>query len=154
MKLFSFANLRNKRWFLHNSEPELYIIGVVLGILALGLFIGIHSGILSSVIDAYAPFCPLRKTAGLYCPGCGGTRATFALFRGKLLLSLYYYPAVAYAFFVYVWFMVSQTLEWATKGKIRGMQYRNIYLFILLFLILGNWLVKNLILLFLHVALV
>ena len=30
----------------------------------------------------------------LYCVGCGGTRAIFAMLQGKLIASLYYNPAV------------------------------------------------------------
>ena len=31
--------------------------------------------------------CPIRALTGLYCPGCGSTRAVFALFHGNLPLA-------------------------------------------------------------------
>ena len=36
--------------------------------------------------------CPLHEFAGLYCPGCGGTRAFRALLRGHILDSLWCNP--------------------------------------------------------------
>lgn len=40
--------------------------------------------------------CLFQLITGLYCPGCGGTRASVYLMRGKLLESLHYHPLVAY----------------------------------------------------------
>jgi len=34
------------------------------------------------------PPCPLHSTTGLYCPGCGVTRATRALMHGDLVTAL------------------------------------------------------------------
>ncbi|MCI9535933.1 MAG: DUF2752 domain-containing protein [Lachnospiraceae bacterium] len=41
--------------------------------------------------------CLFRAMTGLYCPGCGGTRAVQYLLQGRLLLSLRYHPLVLYA---------------------------------------------------------
>lgn len=38
--------------------------------------------------------CVLHDVMHIYCPGCGGTRAVFALLKGHFLDSLYYNPAV------------------------------------------------------------
>lgn len=38
--------------------------------------------------------CLMHDVLHLYCPGCGGTRATFALLKGHLLESLCCNPAV------------------------------------------------------------
>ena len=55
------------------------------------------------------PPCPLHATTGLWCPGCGATRASYLLFRGDVASALHYnalwvvlapfalYQAVAYA---------------------------------------------------------
>jgi len=44
------------------------------------------------LVRGYAPHCLLHETTGLYCPGCGGTRAFFALIHGDLVQSLRYNP--------------------------------------------------------------
>ncbi len=38
--------------------------------------------------------CVLKERLGIYCPGCGGSRALLALLRFDLLSSLRYYPAM------------------------------------------------------------
>ncbi len=38
--------------------------------------------------------CIIHDVMHIYCPGCGGTRAMFALLQGHVLESLYYNPAV------------------------------------------------------------
>ncbi|MGN0372670.1 MAG: DUF2752 domain-containing protein [Enterocloster sp.] len=40
--------------------------------------------------------CLFQLFTGLYCPGCGGTRALRALLHGKLILSFQYHPLVLY----------------------------------------------------------
>ena len=40
--------------------------------------------------------CLFRIFTGLYCPGCGGTRAVKALLSGQILKSLYFHPFVLY----------------------------------------------------------
>ena len=40
--------------------------------------------------------CLFRVFTGLYCPGCGGTRAVRALLSGQIIKSLYFHPFVLY----------------------------------------------------------
>jgi hypothetical protein len=39
--------------------------------------------------QAYYPPCPLHALTGLYCPGCGATRALHALVDGHLVTALH-----------------------------------------------------------------
>lgn len=43
-------------------------------------------------VFSFGPACAFRQLTGLNCPGCGGTRAFFALVHGDLLRSLHYNP--------------------------------------------------------------
>ena len=56
------------------------------------------------------PDCVFESLTGLYCPGCGATRAAIALFQGHILRSFRYHPAVPYFFVVYTVFMVKMFL--------------------------------------------
>lgn len=38
-------------------------------------------------LQALSPGCYFRRMSGCYCPGCGGTRAFFALLKGQVCLS-------------------------------------------------------------------
>ena len=90
------------------------------------------------------PQCTFNKVTGLYCPGCGGTRATIALFRGQIIRSFRFHPFVLYGSVVGGWFMISQTIQRISKDRIKiGMHFRPVYLWIALAIVLINWLVKN-----------
>ena len=90
------------------------------------------------------PVCTFYATTGFYCPGCGGTRAVLALFRGEILNSLLYHPVVPYAALVSGYFMVTQTIERLSRGKWKvAMHFRMIYVYILLVLLILQFLWKN-----------
>ena len=40
-------------------------------------------------VDAFPLKCIFHEATGLYCAGCGGTRAVYALFRGDILTALH-----------------------------------------------------------------
>ena len=91
------------------------------------------------------PPCTLHSITGYYCPGCGGTRAVYALFQGKFLTSLFYQPFILYTAVIGGWFMVSQTIERCSRGKIHiGMHFRPIWAYIGIGIIFLNCIVKNL----------
>lgn len=121
-----------------------YIIGwicIAIGAIVFGLY---RAGVLPTI--HMAP-CMIHAMTGYYCPGCGGTRATYALLHGKIITSLYYHPIVVYGVVVGGWFMISQTIERISRGKIHiGMHYRDLYLWLALVIAIVNCLVKNLIL--------
>lgn len=97
---------------------------------------------------SYYPPCAFRLITGFYCPGCGGTRAVKALLAGDFLSSLRLHPFVPYTALLGTWFMVSQTIERISRGRIKiGMHFRMVYLWIALAVILINWIVQNLLLL-------
>ncbi len=52
-----------------------WILVIPLGVLLL---------ISSWLIFQAAGACPVRKTTGFFCPGCGGTRAALAISRGDV----------------------------------------------------------------------
>ena len=53
-------------------------------------------GVCGTQILTKVPPCPLHAYTGYYCPGCGGTRATFALLHGHLIRSFVLHPFVPY----------------------------------------------------------
>jgi len=64
------------------------------------------------------PPCLLHEFTGLYCPGCGGTRAFVALIHGQFLKSVYYHPLVLYAAVCFVWALAKQAFRAISKGKV------------------------------------
>lgn len=126
------------------DENVLYIIGWIL-IAALLTVAAAYA--LRPELFAHLPPCPLHKLTGFYCPGCGGTRAVAALLRGKFVTSLIYHPFVLYAVLIGGWFMITQTVERLSRGRIAiAMKYRDWYLWVALVLVVINCLVKNILL--------
>ena len=99
--------------------------------------------------------CLFLRITGLYCPGCGGTRAIRALFTGHILKSFIYHPLVLYTAVFGGWYLISHTIEIISKEKCAiGMRYRDIYLYIALAIVALNFIVKNLFVLIGHIYLI
>lgn len=129
-----------------SQDIYFYVIGwCLIGALALFLII---LKVLDREMVGFFPACTFHVLTGLYCPGCGGTRAVSELLQGHLIRSFLYHPFVPYIAILGSWFMISQTIERISHHRIAiGMHYRNIYLWITLILIFGNWIIKNAIIL-------
>lgn len=90
------------------------------------------------------PVCRIYEQLHLYCPGCGCTRAFAALLRGELWRSLRYNPGVAYFAVGAAVYLVSQTVQRLSRGRLRcAIRYRNVYLYIGFALLVGNAVVWN-----------
>lgn len=86
--------------------------------------------------------CRLKAMTGISCPGCGGTRALKSLIKGDILSSLYYNAFATYGAVVYGVFFVTQTLQRITKGKIKGIKFRMIYLWIAIAILIIQYILK------------
>lgn len=118
-------------------EDQFYTIGLIAAAAAVFLY--------PMLQRVRLPPCWFHLISGYYCPGCGGTRAVRALLHGRLLQSAWYHPFVPYAAFLYLYFMITQSVQRLSQGKLRvGMRYRNRLVWIAVALIIGNFIVKNL----------
>lgn len=91
--------------------------------------------------------CLVNSTFGIYCPGCGGTRALSALLHGKLTTSFICHPLVPYTAVVGGWFLISQTVERLSKHRVEiAMKYQDGYIWAALVIVTVNFLLKNLLL--------
>ena len=72
-------------------KRDYIIINVATGVavLAMGIFV-----LLQQLDIIYSAPCMMHDLLHVYCPGCGGTRAVFALIHGRIWESLCYNPAV------------------------------------------------------------
>lgn len=87
--------------------------------------------------------CMFQMLTGLYCPGCGGTRAVKHLFRGNLLMSIQYHPFVLYTVMVVLLEVITWLLSRLLKkpeiylGRIDKLAYLGVAV------VLVNWGIKN-----------
>lgn len=137
-------------------DKTLYILGLILALLLFPFLFLIHSGRLHFDLTEMIPPCLFHQISGLYCPGCGGTRAIHALIEGDLIASFLYHPFVLYVAVLYALFMISHTVEWIAARKkssrktrfTKGLSLNSRYLYAGIILILFQWMAKNLLAMF------
>lgn len=87
--------------------------------------------------------CVYRERLGIYCPGCGGSRALLSLLRLDVLSSLRYYPAMLPTSLLLLDLYVRIVLA-ACTGKeayVKKFRFRSFYL--MLGIVLLTFLVRN-----------
>lgn len=94
--------------------------------------------------------CAFKSATGLYCPGCGGTRAMDALFSGHFIKALIYHPFVPYCLVMWILYEGSHLLEILHVPHIKGMKFRTVYVWVGLAILFLNWIVKNILLIVLN----
>ena len=82
------------------------------------------------------PECAVYKTFGIYCPGCGATRAVYSLYHGKILKSIYYNPIILY---LVITEGIAKILKKENKFFIKNIK---IYLYLALIILAINWEIK------------
>ncbi len=92
--------------------------------------------------------CAFRALTGMFCPGCGGTRAMIAFLTGHFLQSIWYHPLVPYSGVLYFGFMLTHTLvkiPFVRKAfpRLRGMRFRDWYMYVAIGLVILNCILKN-----------
>lgn len=91
--------------------------------------------------------CLFRVLTGLYCPGCGGTRAVRELLTGHPVRSFLYYPLVPYSAVVALWLLISHLLYRYTGNERYHRELELGYVYVGIAVIILNFVIKNVILL-------
>lgn len=121
-------------------ETQLYHLGLIFS--AVGIAIGAIYYFFFRGRLPQVP-CIMSEVFGLYCPGCGGTRALVALMHGRFLLSVWYHPLIPYSAVIMGGFMLTQGLHRLGLKGIKGWKFHNWYLYGAIALLIVNFLIKN-----------
>lgn len=97
--------------------------------------------------------CLFHLFTGLYCPGCGGTRAVGALLKGKFGLSLRCHPLVLYTAAVAAAELASLTLSRIFKKPRWYLGHERLFANIGAGIVAVNWIYKNVMLVFFDIDL-
>ena len=91
--------------------------------------------------------CFIRTQFHIYCPGCGGTRATESLFRLKITESLHYNPLIILLLLDFMIIFVLKIIE-NKNGTTKNYQIRIVLHSLLLIAIGAVFLCRNYMLLY------
>lgn len=123
-------------------EDELYPVGLILLPFA-AIAIPLARFILAGM-DLTRSGCLFQLLFGMYCPGCGGTRALNALLHGEVFRSIWYHPLVPYGAGLYLAFMITWTVAKLHLFGIRkGLKFREEYMYAMLVIVAVNFIIKN-----------
>lgn len=91
---------------------DFFIANIAGGVGVLIMFVGI---ILQKmrILPNYP--CTFLHVTHMYCPGCGGTRALFAMLKGDIIHSLGYNPAVVLGAIVLLYYEVTVIMTIVSK---------------------------------------
>lgn len=133
-------------------EDELYSAGLVLLpfiVVAVPLIYFFLAG-----RDLNRSGCAFQMMFGMYCPGCGGTRALNELLHGHLIRSIWYHPLVPYGAGLYLVFMVTWTAaRLRLFGITKGLKFHDKYMYGMLVIVAVNFIIKNVLKLCFSIAL-
>lgn len=87
--------------------------------------------------------CAFHSITGLYCPGCGGTRAVRELFRGNIFMSFQYHPLVLYTVFVVFLELLSWCLSRLFHRPALHIRRYRLFVYMGAAIIVVNWIYKD-----------
>lgn len=121
-------------------EDELFRIGVA-ALTAIILLAVLYLCVLRNVLLPVP--CFFTTILGIYCPGCGGTRACLALLHGQFLKAVWYHPLIPYSAVIYLGFMLTQGLHRLGFQKVRPWKFHYWYLWVGIGILVTNFILKN-----------
>lgn len=134
----------NKQKKHYTPEDGLFIAGWIILAVSVALLLLKNYIFPELVIVNEMRPCYIYTLLDFYCPGCGGSRSVAALVHGKFIVCAVNFPLVAYSVVMYLWFMVSQTIQRISNNHFKiGLRWRHCYLWIALGILAAHFIVKN-----------
>ena len=123
-------NLSGNRW------PRRKLIALILFLLVAACG-GVTLFFFSPFDSGWYPRCLFKSLTGIYCPGCGSTRACYYLVHGEFARSLRYHPLILPIIPVMIVLFIRFFYEWLTgkEWKIPGLYPFSVILLILFILL-------------------
>ena len=92
--------------------------------------------------------CAFYSLIGLYCPGCGGTRAVYSLLRLRIFDAIKYNITVPFGAFVYIYYNVRAFIAGLKNDTEYFKNQKYPLCIVLVAVLLLNFVLKNVLLLF------
>ncbi len=129
-----------------DTDTVIYTLMCIVTIPAL-ILLGLYLAFSSQILPVQFEGCIFQRALHVYCPGCGGTRAVRALLSGSLIKAFCYHPGAVAGAILYLVFFLSQTLTRVSRGHVKAIRFRVGYLYGVIILIIGNFIIRNILLL-------
>ena len=128
------------------EREEIVVYRILLGIFAaLAVAFAVCAGLGIHPMRAFPP-CVFRSLTGFYCPGCGLGHAVEALLSFHLMKAFLYHPFFAYTAGFLLIYIVTNAIGRLFLRRRFVFPLRSFFLWIGFGLLLGNWILRNLLL--------
>ena len=148
--MFKKIRPRYNRIFKDEFTMIWFYMGIFLGTIGfLAIILFLFKG---NVIVSGPSSCVFNRMTGLYCPGCGATRAFNHFVHLHFLKSLLCNPIVIYVIVAYFIFMINTLLVLLTKKMGWDAYPGTITIYIGIGILLGQWIIRNVLWIFWHIT--
>ncbi|WP_093365506.1 DUF2752 domain-containing protein [Psychroflexus sediminis] len=114
-------------------------IGIPIAILTLGIFYYYFN----PTSFAFTPQCPFHFLTGFHCPGCGSQRAFHEILHGNIWTGLKHNFLILLAFLVIGYKLYVSFINKSTSKKNNNLLHHNSTPWIILAIVLGFWILRN-----------
>ncbi len=92
----------------------------------------------------YTPKCPFHFLTGLHCPGCGTQRAFHEILHGNIWEGLQHNFLILFAFLILSYKLYVSYKSNSTSKPVKNLLHHNAAPWLILALVLGFWILRNL----------
>jgi len=89
------------------------------------------------------PECEFHRLTGLYCPGCGATRAVYLFLHGHVAQAIGANPMLAIVFPFLGWALLAFTFQAVTGRRVAGPRPSALWIRLFLVVLMLFWLLRN-----------
>ena len=122
---------------------RIIIINIVVAVLVAGFVV-----VTLLLKDREEMQCAFYSLTGLYCPGCGGTRAVYSLLRLRIFDAIKYNITVPFGAFVYIYYNVRAFIAGLKNDTEYFKNQKYPLCIVLVAVLLLNFVLKNVLLIF------
>lgn len=122
---------------------RIIIINIVVAVLVAGFVV-----VTLLLKDREEMQCAFYSLTGLYCPGCGGTRAVYSLLKLRIFDAIKYNITVPFGAFVYIYYNVRAFIAGLKNDTEYFKNQKYPLCIVLVAVLLLNFVLKNVLLLF------
>lgn len=92
----------------------------------------------------YTPKCPFYSLTGFHCPGCGSQRAFHEILHGNIWTGLQHNFLILFAAIIFIYKFYISYINKSSSKKSNNLLHHNATPWVILALVVGFWILRNL----------